>query len=191
VAKITKSDADADADAQLDGAGVPTKGRATPTRKEREAARKRPLVGANTPEARKASRTAAQSQRERARIGMLNGEERYLMAKDRGAQKRYVRDYVDARWSFGEILLPLAGVLLLALLLNQQLQANLTFAFYGYVVLVIIDCIVFTSRLKKKLEAKFGADNIERFRMYGSLRSIYFRQLRTPKAQVKRGAFPK
>ena len=189
MAKITKSDADADA--QLDGAGVPTKGHATPTRKEREAARKRPLVGANTPEARKASRTAAQSQRERARVGMLNGEERYLMAKDRGAQKRYVRDYVDARWSFGEILLPLAGVLLLALLLNQQLQANLTFAFYGYVVLVIIDCIVFTSRLKKKLEAKFGADNIEKFRMYGSLRSIYFRQLRTPKAQAKRGAFPK
>jgi hypothetical protein len=171
--------------------GVPTKGHATPTRKEREAARKRPLVGANTPEARKASRAALQSSRERARVGMLNGEEKYLPVKDRGVQKRWVRDYVDARWSFGELLLPLAGVLLLALLVNQSLQASLTFGFYAYVLIVIIDAFVFTARLNTKLKAKFGEGNVEKFRMYAGLRSIYFRQLRTPKPQAKRGQFPK
>jgi hypothetical protein len=191
VARISQRDADAAAlQAQLDAAAGPTKGHATPTRKEREAARKRPLVGANTPEARKASRTALQSQRERARIGMLNGEERYLPAKDRGVQKRWVRDYVDARWSFGELLLPLAGLLLLALLFDQSLQASLTFGFYAYVLLVILDCLIFTSRLNAKLKAKFGEDKVEKFRMYAGMRSIYFRQLRTPKALAKRGQFP-
>ena len=191
MAKISQRDADAAAlQAQLDAAAGPTKGHATPTRREREAARKRPLVGARTPEARKAARTAQQSTRERARIGMLNGEERYLPAKDRGVQKRWVRDYVDARWSFGELLLPLAGVLLLALLVDQSLQASLTFGFYAYVLLVIIDCLVFTSRLGVKMKAKFGEDNVQKFRMYAAMRSIYFRQLRTPKAQAKRGQFP-
>jgi hypothetical protein len=194
VAKISQRDADAAAiAAQLDEAATanPTKGRATPTRKEREAARKRPLVGGNTPEAKKASRAAAQSQRERARIGMLNGEERYLPVKDRGAQKRYIRDYIDARWGIGELLLPLALLLIIATLLVPTLTAPLTIAVYGYVLIVLIDIIVFTSMLKRKLNDKFGADRVERFRVYAGMRSIYFRRLRTPKTQVKRGDFPK
>jgi hypothetical protein len=193
VAKISQRDADAAAiAAQLEeAAGTPTKGHPTPTRKEREAARKRPLVGGNTPEAKKASRVAAQSQRERARIGMLNGEERYLPAKDRGVQKRYVRDYVDARWGLGELVLPLFAVMIIATLVLPGASAIITYAIYGYIVLVLIDIFVFTSMLKRKLSTKFGADRVESFRFYAGLRSIYFRQLRTPKTQVKRGEFPK
>jgi hypothetical protein len=194
VAKISQRDADAAAiAAQLDEAATatPTKGHATPTRKEREAARKRPLVGGNTPEAKKASRAAAQSQRERARIGMLNGEERYLPAKDRGPQKKYVRDYVDARWGLGELVLPLFGVMIITTLILPGSSAIITYAIYGYIILVLIDIFVFTSMLKRKLNDKFGADRVENFRFYAGLRSIYFRRLRTPKTQVKRGEFPK
>jgi hypothetical protein len=73
------------------------KGRATPTRAEREAAKRRPLV-ANTKEARAAAKADLQARRERARIGMENGEDKYLPTGVRGPQRRWVRDYVDAGW---------------------------------------------------------------------------------------------
>ena len=60
------------------------KGRATPTRKEREAARKRPLVPNDRKQAAKEHREKMNAARERARIGMANGEEKYLPQRDRG-----------------------------------------------------------------------------------------------------------
>jgi hypothetical protein len=191
VAKTTQSDASSSTGSELDDSAVPKKGHATPTRKEREAARKRPLVGGNTPEARAASKASMQTQRERARIGMQNGEEKYLPVKDRGPQKRYVRDYVDARYSFGELAIPLLVVLLLASFFGPQAQEILTIALYVYLAVVIVDCIVLGINLNRKLAAKFGAERVEKVRWYATMRSIQFRRLRLPKPQVKRGAYPK
>ena len=195
MAKTTPSTPDsstpAPSDIELDAQGVPTKGRPTPTRREREAARKRPLVGANTPEARRASKTVQQQQRERARVGMQNGEEKYLPVRDRGPQKRYVRDYVDARWSIGEAAIPLLVVLLVASVFGTVVQEYVTFGLYAYLVLVAIDAILLGRRLNKKLAAKFGEGRVEKIRWYATMRSIQFRLLRLPKPQVKRGDFPK
>ncbi len=62
------------------------KGRPTPTRREREAANRRPIVGGSA-EDKKAARARLANEREKARVGMANGEERYLPAKDRGEQR--------------------------------------------------------------------------------------------------------
>ena len=195
MAKTTPSTPDpgtqATTDDFFDSHGVPTKGRPTPTRKEREAARKRPLVGSNTPEARKAFKTTQQQQRERARVGMQNGEEKYLPVRDRGPQKRYVRDYVDARWSIGEAAIPLLVVLLVASVFGTTVQTYVTFGLYAYLLLVVIDVIILGTRLKRRLAEKFGADKVEKIRWYATMRSIQFRLLRLPKPQVKRGEFPK
>ena len=93
---------------------APTKGHATPTRKEQEAARKRPLVPSDRRMAARQSRTQVQAARERARIGMAAGDPKYLPARDKGPQKKYVRDYVDARWSLGEVLLPLLVLVIIS-----------------------------------------------------------------------------
>jgi hypothetical protein len=191
VAKTTQSDASASTGSELDESGVPKKGHATPTRKEREAARKRPLVGGKSVEARAASKASQQAQRDRARVGMQNGEEKYLPAKDRGPQKRYVRDYVDARYSFGELAIPLLVVLLLASFFGTEVQEILTIALYVYLAVVVIDCIILGINLNRKLAAKFGADRVEKVRWYATMRSIQFKKLRLPKPQVKRGEFPK
>ena len=59
--------------------GVPSvpssKGRPTPSRAEQEAARKRPLVP-DTKEAKARAKADLATQREKARIGMANGEQR-------------------------------------------------------------------------------------------------------------------
>jgi hypothetical protein len=191
VAKPIPSEADRLAAEELDSNGVPTKGRATPTRKEREAARKRPLVAGNSPEARKAARAAGQTQRDRARIGLANGEEKYLPVKDRGPQKRFVRDYIDARWSVGELMIPIVVLLFVATLVQSpRVQSIVELAVYALVLLIIIDCVILGFRLNRKLTEKYGADRLEKIRWYATMRAIQFRRLRLPKPQVKRGNFP-
>ncbi len=167
------------------------KGRATPTRKEREAARKRPLVPDDRKAARQASRAEINAQRDRARIGMERGEERFLPARDKGPQKRFVRDYVDARWNIGEILLPLMVLVILTYFIPNEFVAIYSLAVvWGVLIIVVIDCVFLARRLRKKLAAKFGADKVEKVGWYAAMRAAQLRALRLPKPQVKRGEFP-
>ncbi|GAA3024060.1 hypothetical protein JOE64_001134 [Microbacterium dextranolyticum] len=83
------------ADTTPDAPTGPGKHRPTPSRAEQEAARKRPLV-ADTKEARARAKAELAAQREKARVGMANGDERYLPARDKGPQRKFVRDLVDS-----------------------------------------------------------------------------------------------
>ena len=167
------------------------KGRATPTRKEQEAARKRPLVPDDRRAAAKASRAELNARRERARLGMERGEERYLPARDKGPQKRFVRDYVDARWNVGEVLLPLMVLVIVTYFIpNQYVAIYALAAVWAVILLVVIDCLILGRTLRKKLAAKFGSDKVERVTWYAAMRAVQLRPLRLPKPQVKRGEFP-
>lgn len=167
---------------------VPTKGHATPTRKEQEAARKRPLVPTDRRLAAKQSRSQVQAAREKARIGMANGDPKYLPARDKGPQKKYVRDYVDARWSLGEILLPLL-VLVIVSYFFEAIAPYVLIGVWGAIIVVVTEGIIVGILLRRKLAAKFGT--VERgVRWYAFMRMIQMRVLRLPKPQVKRGSFP-
>jgi hypothetical protein len=174
-----------------DDAMIPaTKGHPTPTRKEREAARKQPLVPSDRRLAAKQSRGQMQAQRERARVGMANGEEKYLPVRDKGPQKRYVRDYIDARFSIGEVLLPLLVVVIIGTFV-ESIAAYVIIGVYSVIVVLIIEAIIVTTIIRRKLAAKFGKDKLERgLTLYGVMRMIQMRVLRLPKPQVKRGDYP-
>ena len=167
------------------------KGHATPTRKEKEAARKRPLVANDRAERRRREREAAAADRDRARVGMANGEQKYLPIRDRGPQRKFVRDYVDARWSAGEALLPTIVLFFISSFFPTDSIVTLVgFGIMWFVLLVsIVDAVIVGNILKKKLTEKFGSmDKGSRF--YAAMRMVYFRQMRLPKPQVKRGDFP-
>src|SRR5690606_26098581 len=101
--------------------------------------------------ARKASRAELNARRERARIGMERGEERFLPARDRGPQKRFVRDYVDARWSVGEVLLPLMVLVILTYFVPIAEVAIIALAaVWGVILLVVIDCVILGRKLRRK-----------------------------------------
>ncbi|MFD5215194.1 DUF3043 domain-containing protein [Microbacterium sp. NPDC058345] len=167
------------------------KGRATPTRAEREAARRRPLV-ANTKEARAAAKADLQARRERARIGMENGEDKYLPARDKGPQRRWVRDYVDAGWHLSEwIMAAMLLVILLNLVPIPAMQFWAIVGLWGYMVLAIGDMLLLSIRVKRKVAAKFGADRREKgLGWYAAMRALQMRFMRLPKPQVKRGQYP-
>ena len=168
------------------------KGHATPTRKEREAANLRPLVNSDRKAAGKASRAKMAESRERARIGMANGEEKYLVARDRGPQRRYIRDFIDARFSVGEIMIPIMFVvIILTFVQDDVFQVLAILGLWLFFILAVIDCLIVGFRINRKLAAKFGADQLQRGnRWYAAMRALQLRMMRLPKPQVKRGQYP-
>jgi hypothetical protein len=172
--------------------GTPSgKGRATPSRAEQEAARKRPLV-ADTKEAKARAKADLATQREKARIGMANGDPRYLPARDQGAQRKFVRDWVDAGWHLGEAVMPAMVLVILATFL--PIPALQYYAFVGlwiFIFFVIGDMILTSIMVKRAVKEKFGADKVEKgLGWYAAMRTVQMRFLRLPKPQVKRGQKP-
>ncbi len=188
MAKTSNSTTEAELTPETAPAG---KGHATPTRKEKEAARKQPLVSNDRAAARRKAREQAQVQRDKARIGMAAGDEKYLPMRDRGPQKRYVRDYVDARFSIGELLIPLMFlVIVLTFFPQAEVQLIGIVALWAFFIVAIADCVLLGFLVRRKLAAKFGADRVEKVRWYAAMRALQLRMMRLPKPQVKRGQYP-
>ena len=168
----------------------PGKNRPTPSRAEQEAARKRPLV-ADTKEARARAKADLAAQREKARIGMANGDEKYLPLRDKGPQRKFVRDYVDSGWHLGELMIPLMLVVILVSLVPNTAVAYYSFlALWVFIFFVIGDMVLTSRRVKKAAQKKWGDRTEKGLGWYAAMRTIQMRFLRLPKPQVSRGQRP-
>ena len=171
------------------------KGRPTPRRKEAEARNKRPLVPADRRAAAKDARAKARVQRDLEYQAMRNGDERHMPLRDRGPVRRFVRDYVDARWNLGEMFLPLAAVFLVLQFVTATTAPVVAFAslivLYVYIIAAMVDGWLLWRGLKKRLVAKFGESALPRgLTMYAVMRAFQVRPSRLPKPQVKHGQHP-
>lgn len=191
MAKATQGSSDSEVGYELNQDSITGKGKPTPTRREKEAARKRPLVSNDRTAARKQARATMQQQRERARIGMANGEERYLPIRDRGPQKRWVRDYVDARFSVGEVLIPvMLGVLVLTVFPQPEVALVSIGILWLFFVAAVADVLILGRIITRRLADKFGESRVEKVRWYAAMRALQLRAMRLPKPQVKRRQYP-
>lgn len=174
----------------LNGAPV-GKGRATPSRAEQEAARKRPLVP-DTKEAKARAKADLAAQREKARVGMASGDPRYLPARDQGPQRKFVRDWVDAGWHLAEAVMPaMVLVILTTFLPIRELQFYSFVGLWIFILFVIGDMVRTAITAKRAVRRKFGADRTEKgLGWYAAMRTVQMRFLRLPKPQVKRGQKP-
>ncbi|WP_166984804.1 DUF3043 domain-containing protein [Canibacter zhoujuaniae] len=168
------------------------KGRPTPTRKQAQALKARPLVGDRSKAARAARREAVSLEREKVRAGVAAGDERYLTPRDKGPQRKFVRDYVDARWTVGELLLPFMLVVLVLTFFPTNIATYGILALWIMIAFFIVDAIFLSIQIKRALTKKFGAENLKRgYRWYAISRAMQMRIMRLPKPQVKRGHFPR
>ncbi|MGB3827562.1 MAG: DUF3043 domain-containing protein [Ornithinimicrobium sp.] len=164
-----------------------SKGRPTPKRRDSEAARRRPLV-ADTKGATKDQKQKLRLQRAIARDGMMRGEEKYLAARDRGPQRRYLRDAVDRRWNIGEVLLPTMLLILAASLVQiPGVQLAMFAGAYGLILFGLLDAVLLWRRTKTAFVDEFGTEPPKRSASYVVLRSFQMRMSRVPRAQVTRG----
>ncbi|MGW5634879.1 DUF3043 domain-containing protein [Streptomyces sp. NPDC003832] len=165
------------------------KGRPTPKRSEAQSQRR---SVANTPttrkEAAKRSREERRATLTRQREALASGDERYLPARDKGAVRRYARDFVDSRFNVAEFFLPMAVIILvLSMVQVGALQSIALLLWLAVIVLIVLDSIFTGFRLKKQLRERFPDDNKRGAVAYALMRSLQMRRLRLPKPQLKRG----
>lgn len=169
------------------------KGRPTRTRKEAEEARRQALKGPSDPKARRRlERERARAERMAAREALMAGDERHLPARDAGPVRKYVRDYVDSRWTLAEFFIPIAIVVLFAsLFTTPQVQMAVSYAWFLLLILLLVDMTILTLRLRGKLSAQFpNADERRGALFYGAMRSMQIRRLRLPPPKFKPGGKP-
>lgn len=165
------------------------KGRPTPTRKEAEAAAK---ARAKVPRTRKeqmlAQRGARTESSKTVRAGMKAGDERYLMARDKGPVRRFIRDFVDSRFSFVELMVPLLIVtLVLGYSGSTYLQGVGNTVLFGTVLLVLLDIMLMRFKLRRELARRFPAEPVKGTTYYAIMRALQMKFMRMPKSQVKIG----
>ena len=168
------------------------KNRPTPKRREQEAARRRPLVETDRKAARNADRAKRREQMAKQRQAMLTGDEAHLPARDKGPVKRFIRDYVDARWGIAEFMLPVMLVVLALSFVRQPWAMLIVFVLvYGLIAAAVVDTFLMWRRVRKKLTATFGEDAVQRGDgFYAAMRAFQMRRTRMPRPIVSRGDYP-
>lgn len=169
------------------------KGRPTPSRKEAEAARKQSLKLPKDPKAaRRAARERDRAARAQQRAALMAGDERALPARDQGPVKRYVRDFVDSRFTIAEYFIFVAlGVLVIGFIPNPVVQFAVNVSWMALIALVAFDEIFLLVRLNMALRKRFP-DKAERkgALWYAGLRTLQLRRFRLPPPRVRRGDTP-
>jgi hypothetical protein len=165
------------------------KGRPTPKRKEAEKERvfKR-LAPAATKEAKKIQKKQSRLARHAQREAYMRGEESALPPRDRGPVRKFVRDYVDARRSVGEMFLPIIIlVLFMTIIPIMQIQIAAIVLMYSVLAFSFIDGFYLSRKIKKEVAKRFPGEKLKGVGMYGWLRSTQIRRLRAPLPRVTRG----
>ena len=156
------------------------KDRPTPTRREAEAARRQRVNRTLTPkEARRAAAEQSRAQRMRT-----------LSAREAAPEKALMRDYVDARFSLGEFLLPSLVVILalsFATVAFPRASAITTLMMYVFILAVLADCYILWRGFKRVLAERLPDAPTRGLMMYGINRSIQIRRFRMPAPRLTRG----
>lgn len=181
---------------------TPGKGRPTPKRREAESRRRGPVPPPprTTREAMRRSRgnkderkvNAAKRRELRAtqRERMMAGDEKYLMPRDRGPVKAFVRDYVDSRRNLLGLFMPLAILVFVALLVpNPRIQSYTTLLCLVMLVAMIIEGLFQGKRITGIAREKFPKENVRGLSVgwYAFIRASQIRKLRMPKPRVRAG----
>ena len=213
-----KSDADKSADDALEettaeetveaqhtpGATTPGKGRPTPKRRDAER-RRAPMTAppATRAEARarkkalrssmtKTERKEVAAERRRARLEqrekMMDGDEKYMMARDRGPVRKMARDIVDSRRNFAGLFLPFA-IFLLVVLMVPSLAVIGNLVLLVFVLLTVIDSIYLGRMVNRRVRERFPDTTDTGFRLgwYSFTRAMQLRMMRAPRPQHKPG----
>jgi hypothetical protein len=157
-----------------------------------EARRRRKEMGAKlSREERKADKIARRAGMAERREKMMAGEDAYLMPRDKGPVRRFVRDVVDSRRNVLGLFMPSALGLIFVMLAvpSVQVQRLLSPAMLVLVLIMVIDGFIVGRKVNKLVGQKFP-DNTEsgwKLGFYAASRASQLRRMRAPRPQVNRG----
>ena len=154
-------------------------------------ARRKTLAGPKlSREERRADRTAGRARMSERRDRMMAGEEAYLLPRDQGPIRRYVRDVVDSRRNLLGLFMPATLVLLFAMFSVPQVQLYASPAMLVLMAVMSVDGLMLGRKISKLVDTKFPNNTESRWKLglYAAGRASQMRRLRTPRPQVKRGS---
>ena len=183
------------------------KGRPTPKRRDAEARKRGPVAPApltskeararrktvkgpkGTKEERKlaaaARREAAATRRER----MAAGDDKYLLPRDKGPVRAFVRDIIDSRRNLVGMFMPLALVLIVTMFISPVLQFIVTFAMLVMMLFMIGEGVYLGKMVNKRVAERFPDSPDGGFKLgwYAFTRASQIKKMRLPKPRVKPG----
>ena len=169
------------------------KGRPTPKRKDQEAAHQRALV-LDPKASTKDKRAKVRERRAKEQQALLTGDERNMPLEHRGPERRFIRDFIDARRGLGEYLMPASIAFVLISLVfngNPLVSGWIILGFYVLVFVTLGETFWAMRSLRALMATKFpGAPMPRGWRIYAAGRMLNLRRLRVPRPIVKRGEFP-
>ncbi|NEW47062.1 DUF3043 domain-containing protein [Nocardia cyriacigeorgica] len=201
----TTADGDPDASSARQAATATAgKGRPTPKRRDAEGKRRGPVAPAplTAKEARarrkanrgnKADRKTAASERRAAaqdrRARMLAGEDKYLLPRDQGPVRAFVRDIVDARRNLVGLFMPMALVLILSMFAAPAMQSVVTLAMLVMMLFMAIEGVMLGRIVNHRVRERFPDSTDTGFRLgwYAFVRASQIRKMRAPKPRVGPG----
>ncbi|MDX3075264.1 DUF3043 domain-containing protein [Streptomyces sp. MI02-7b] len=165
------------------------KGRPTPKRSEAQTQRRKVVTApGDRKAAARQARDARRADMSKQREALMNGDERYLPVRDKGPVRKFARDYVDSRFRAAEFFLPMAVVILvLSIVQNEALKQLSLLLWLVVIVVIVVDSAVSAFLLRRELAKRFPGQNTRGAVAYALMRSLQMRRLRLPKPQVKRG----
>jgi hypothetical protein len=184
------------------------KGRPTPKRNEvsrkrgpvapapmttAEARKRRKEVGGRklTKEERRAEKVTRRADMADRRERMMAGDDAYLLPRDKGPVRRYVRDLVDARRNLLGLFMPIAlGLVLVTLSVpTPAVQQPLSFAMPVLLLVMAIDGVLVGRYVNRKVDDKFPNNTETGWKLgfYAASRASQLRRMRAPRPQVNRG----
>lgn len=187
------------------GATTPGKGRPTPKRRDAQARKRGPVAPPPTTRAEARARKKAQKatltkderkelkaersrQREEQREKMMSGDEKYMIARDRGPVRAFVRDLVDSRRNFAGLFMPFAILLIVGMMI-PKLAVYLNLAMLVFVVLMLIDSVILGRMVNNRVRERFPetTDTGLRLGFYAFTRAMQLRMMRAPRPRVAVG----
>jgi hypothetical protein len=181
---------------------TPGKGKATPKRREAEAKRRGPVAPPPTTmreamkrnkELRKANPQSKEDRRSEAKVRrerMMSGDDKYLLPRDRGPVKAYVRDLVDSRRNLLGLFMPLAILVFLALLVPMpQVQSYITLLCTAMLLVMAIEGFVNGRKIARLVRERYPKETVNGRSVgwYAFVRASQIRRLRVPKPRLKPG----
>ncbi|MEZ5193868.1 MAG: DUF3043 domain-containing protein [Nocardioides sp.] len=143
--------------AEVQQASLAAAGRPIPSRREAEGAAR---ARAKAPRSRKELAQAQRADRAQAsrkmREALRTGDDRNLPPRDQGPVRRFIRDFVDSRISFMEILLPVMVLVMVLTYSGSAMLARLANSlFLTVLLLVVLDIVRLLVPLRRELTGRF------------------------------------
>jgi hypothetical protein len=168
------------------GPVVPAPMTAAEARRRRKEMRGPKLSRAERREEKTLRRTAMTDRRER----MMAGEQGYLLPRDQGPIRGYVRDVVDARRNALGLFMPVAlGLIFVMLAAPLAVQPFISPAMLVLVGVMAIDAFLLGRKVNRLVDAKFPKNTEGPWKLgwYAAGRASQLRRMRAPRPRVSRG----